>query len=258
MDLARQHEFLKTLHNQAMKKFFALIALLFPPAAMATEGLALEVGAWSPYIDFSAPDQGIISAAVKKALAQVGIEARLYEVSWKAAEVRLDAGKTTSFAWIKNADRLPRWRFSAPICRTRTVVLTHLDRPLPMQSLADLKGKRVGWSRGYSYGDAMEALRAELRIEEMPTDEVALRHLLAGGIDAMPMDSAVARQLLSQRFTPEQGRMIVIDPSPQRTINYTELHLVCGVSDPECAKRITRFNTGLRALQGNTLQDCSR
>ena len=72
-----------------------------------------------------------------------------------------------------------------------------------MQSLADLKGKRVGWSRGYSYGDAMEALRAELRIEEMPTDEVALRHLLAGGIDAMPMDSAVARQLLSQRFTPE-------------------------------------------------------
>ena len=245
------------VHVCLMRLIAALTAML-PLVASAEAVLSLAVGAWPPYIDFAAPGEGSVSQTVKAAFAQTGTVATLQEVSWKAAEVRLNAGTVTSFAWIKSTDRLTRWRFSAPICANRNVIVSHAERPFVMHSPADLKGQRVGWSRGYSYGDAMDALRSALTVEEMPNDEVALRQLLNGRIDAMPMDITVARQLRDQRFSAAERRKLVIDPSPARTVSTSELHLVCGVADAECARRVARFNAGLKAVQGTAVGDCAR
>lgn len=219
-------------------------------AATAPEPpLRLEVGSWPPLIDFSAPQRGSLSQTVNAAFAKAQRETVIREVSWKTAEAHLDQGRTLSFGWIMTAERQRRWRFSDPICSTVTVLVRRADHA-PLNRLDEIRDQRVGWSRGYSYGERFDTLRPQMQVEEMPNDEVGLRHLLLGTVDFMPMETLVARALIARVFSPEEGAKLVIDSSPAHVILRTPLHMVCRIGAQACDELIASFNQGLRTARG--------
>lgn len=232
----------------ALTRHIAAAGLLWGSitGACAQTELTAEVGSWVPYINFSSPYQGVLTRQVRDAFKAAGVNLQLREASWKAAEEHIDRSGAVSFGWIKTSERLTRWRFSHPICSTRTVLVMRQSQPLAWTKLEQLKGIRLGWSRGYSYGEALDQLRPALQITEMGNDELALRRLLMGSVDAVPMDPLVARQLIATLFTEQEGKQLLIDLSPQHTIEKTELHVVCAQSSANCAATIEQFNRGLK------------
>jgi ABC-type amino acid transport substrate-binding protein len=120
------------------------------------------------------------------------------------------------------------------------------SQPLTWTKLEQLKGFRLGWSRGYSYGEALDQLRPNLQITEMGNDELALKRLYLGSVDAVPMDPLVARQLIATLFNEQEAKQLLIDLAPQHTIEKTELHVVCAQTSPSCAATIEQFNRGLK------------
>lgn len=208
-------------------------------------GLVLEVGAWPPYIDFAAANNGAVSKIVLDAFAAAGVSARVKEVSWKAAEERIGEREAVSFGWIKTPERVARWRYSDAICTSTTFLVSRRSAPVRWANLADLKGMKVGWSRGYSYGDKFDALRPNLQVFEMPSDEIGLRRLLAGSVDAMPMDSLVAKELLQSKFSKAEAAELYLDVRPEQAIARADLHVVCDLRASACAKTLALFNQGL-------------
>lgn len=243
------HGHARNCHWNRIVGCVALLALSLPAATQTV--LTLEVGSWSPYIDFSAPNNGVLTRQVQKTLQLAGVPSAVQEVSWKAAEERINHAGVVSFGWIKTSERESRWHYSKPICSTRTVLVTRQSQPPQWSRLEQLKELRLGWSRGYSYGNALDQLRPTLNVTEMSDDTVALKRLLIGTVDAVPMDPLVARQLIRQNFTEEDARKFLVDLAPQRTIEKTELHVVCAQNSPACATTVQQFNRGLKQLRGD-------
>lgn len=230
-------------------------AWLMPAVLHAKAGgastLTLQVGAWPPYIDFTVPENGPLTRQVQDAFSAAGLATTLKEVSWKRAEDRVNRDQAVSFGWIKNSDRLSRWHYSSPICSLRTVLVTRATYPVEWQSLEQLKAYKLGWTRGYSYGDAMDQLRPTLDVTEMVSEDIALKRLRAGSVDAVPMDILVARSLIARIFTPEEALGLVVDAAPNRTISRSDVHVVCAKSSTSCAPTLQRFNQGLKSRRGN-------
>ncbi len=223
-----------------------VILLTFSSVARAQTAAELKVGAWEPYIDFSLPTRGPLTAQVSDVLSSADILATVKEASWKTVEQHLDSGSTASFGWIKNPERAARWHFSLPICSIRNVFVVRADDNRVWKSFADLRGRRVGWARGYSYGEVLDGMKAELQLIDVATDEVGLRRLLSGDMDMMPMDYLVARQLLTQKLLPREAAKLQIDMAPAHTITQTDVHLVCGKTSDSCRALIDRFDARLR------------
>jgi ABC-type amino acid transport substrate-binding protein len=238
-----------------MRSFYFCACLLiwraaFGATTVQVEPLTFEVGSWPPLIDFSRADKGSLSQIVAEVFAKTGKEIHLTEVSWKSAEAHLDEGSTVSFGWIRTSERGLRWHYSQPICTTLTVLVRRSDHP-SLRLPEDILGKRVGWSRGYSYGERFDALRPQLHVKEMPNDETGLRHLLTGTIDFMPMDTIVAKSLIAKHLTVGDGRQLVVDTSPAHIVVKTPLHLVCPRSRTECEDIIASFDRGLSGVRSS-------
>ena len=236
---------------QCVRVLGALLACTGLWAHAQKPNLVLEVGAWPPYIDFAAPNKGAVSKIVLEAFAAAGVSAQLKEVSWKAAEEHLGERGAVSFAWIKTPERVAQWRYSDPICTSTSFLVSRRAAPVRWASMADLKGMKVGWSRGYSYGDKFEALRPDLQVFEMPSDEIGLRRLLAGSVDAMPMDSLVAKELLQSKFSKAEAAELYLDARPEQAIARADLHVVCDLRSSSCAKTLALFNKGLSKHRKN-------
>lgn len=236
-------------------KLLATLFLMVPAGlhaqSEAPSPLVLEVGSWAPFIDFAAPNKGALTRQVQDAFSAAGVATTLKELSWKAAEDRVNRTDAVSFGWIKNSERLTRWQYSNPICSLRTVLVTRASYPVVWQSLEQLKNYKLGWSRGYSYGDALDQLRPTLDVVEMANEEVALKRLRAGSVDAVPMDILVARNLIAKTFTPEEAQSLVVDTSAHRTIFKSDVHVVCAQASTSCAATLERFNQGLKTRRGS-------
>jgi polar amino acid transport system substrate-binding protein len=231
--------------------FFWLAPAVLYAQAEAPPPLTLEVGAWPPYVDFAATNKGALTRQVQDAFTATGVATTLKEVSWKGAEDRVNRTDAVSFGWIKNSERLTRWQYSNPICSLRTVLVTRATYPVVWQNLEQLKNYKLGWSRGYSYGDALDQLRPTLDVIEMASEDIALKRLRAGSVDAIPMDILVARSLIAKTFTPEEAQSLVVDTAPNRTLFKSDVHVVCAQASAGCAATLERFNQGLKVRRGN-------
>ena len=217
-----------------------------PVGLLAQTAVTLEVGSWPPYIDFASSHNGVLTQTVQSAFRSAGTETKLRETSWKAAENQVDHGQAISFGWIKNPERTARWLFSDPVCDASTVLVVRKSHPPVWSKLEQLASYRLGWSRGYSYGEAIDRLRPNLQVTEMVNDEVALRRLADGSVDAVPMDPLVAKELIRKLFSAQEAQHLLIDTAPQHVIARTSLHLVCSMAAGHCKSTIALFNLGLK------------
>ncbi len=125
----------------------------------------------------------LMAAVFKEMKAQVLITPK----PWRRALSEIDSGTAGVGGIYKNSERLKRYDYSEPMFVERVSLYALRSDASRYAGVADLKGKRVGVIRGWSYGDDFdEARRAgTMVVEEVNSDAQNFAKLAAGRLDVV-------------------------------------------------------------------------
>lgn len=215
----------------------------------AAEEVRLTNGEWAPYLGARLPHHGVASRIVEEAFAATGIQVHWEFYPWARSMHLAERGERAGTAvWLRSPEREQRFFISDPVVESTYYFFHRKDRPLEWQQVADLKGVRLGGALGYDYGPAFQRAErdGQIQVKRLSGEEQGLRMLLAGRLDAFPMDKVVAFALLNDRFSPADRARMSYHPLPVRS---DSLHLMLSRQVPGNAELIARFNKGLAQLR---------
>lgn len=224
----------------------ALLLALLP--AQASE-LRLTNGEWAPYLGAQLPHHGIASRIIEEAFALEGIQVRWEFHPWARSLRLAERGERHGSAvWLSSPERQETFLISDPVVDSNYYLFHRKSLALDWRQLEDLAGLRLGATSGYDYGEAFQLAEARrsLQIRRLGSDLLGFRQLLAGRIDAFPMDKIVGFDLLHAQFSSAERAQLTFHPQPIRS---DSLHLLLSRKIPENAEYMRRFNAGLARLR---------
>ena len=224
-----------------------LFLLAFPVSA--DEEIRLTNGEWSPYLGQDLPHHGVASRIVAEAFALEGIRVHWQFYPWARALRRAESGKSDGSAvWLRSPEREQAFFISTPVVESGYYLFHRKDHPIDWKAIEDLLPLRIGGAIDYDYGPAFQQAEQDgrLRVKRLHSEKQGLRMLLAGRLDAFPMDKVVAFDMLYSQFSREEREQLSFHPLPLRS---DSLHLLLSRKVPGNAERMARFNRGLKALQ---------
>jgi polar amino acid transport system substrate-binding protein len=226
-----------------------LLISWFLASGVVADTLRLTSGEWPPFLGAALPNHGVASRIVADAFALEGVEVQWEFLPWARSMQLAELGQRAGTAvWRRNAERERQFFISDPILKTQTHLFHRKAFDFDWQTVDDLRGVRLGATRGYFYGKAFNRAEkaGELNIRRINSDEVALRQLLAGRIDAFPIAKTVALDLLAQHFTAAERTQLSFHP---RALSRHNQHLLLSRQVAGNAALIERFNRGLARLR---------
>lgn len=226
-----------------------LILLLLACPVCADEEIRLTNGEWSPYLGQNLPHHGVASRIVTEAFALEGIRVHWQFYPWARALRQAERGKSDGSAvWLRSPEREQKFFISSPVVESGYYLFHRKDQPLDWREIDDLRTLRIGGAIDYDYGIAFQQAEREgrLKVERLRSEKQGLRMLLAGRLDAFPMDKVVAFDMLYSQFSRAEREQLSFHPLPLRS---DSLHLLLSRQVPGNAERMARFNRGLKALQ---------
>jgi polar amino acid transport system substrate-binding protein len=239
-------------HVMRFARPLALILSLLCSARAGAEGAAplrLAAEEWPPYVTASLPEGGMSTAFAAAVLARLALPLQVEYFPWKRTmELGLHDPRYAGFLAVwRTPERDRLCHFSTSVGNTMTVLAYLRDAPLVANTLADLKGQRIGTVAGYANGPEFDALvhAGSVATEEAVGDETNLRKLLLRRFPAVLIERRVLRHLLnSARFTrAERERIASLDTLfRERSVH------VCFQRTPEGLARQRAFNDAAREI----------
>lgn len=231
-----------------MRLLLLLLTLIFGGHLQA-ESIRLTNGEWSPYLGQNLPHHGVASRIVEEAFALQGVQVQWEFYPWARALRSAEQGKSDGAAvWLRSPEREQAFFISAPVVDSSYFLFHRKDQPFDWQQVSDLQGKRVGGAIDYDYGQAFQQAEksGQLQVKRLSNEEQGLRMVLAGRLDAFPMDKVVAFDLLHSHFSAAERRQLSFHPLPLRS---DSLHLLLSRQVPGNETMLQRFNQGLQQLR---------
>jgi polar amino acid transport system substrate-binding protein len=230
-------------------RFVILLYALLLASGVAADTLRLTSGEWPPFHGVALPHYGVASRIVTEAFAFEGVEVHWEFLPWARSLQLAEQGQRAGTAvWRRNAKRERQFFISDPVLKTQNYLFHRKAFDFDWQTVDDLRGMRLGATRGYYYGKAFNRaeLAGHLNIQRINSDEVALRQLLAGRIELFPIAKTVALDLLAQHFTAAERAQLSFHP---RALSRHNQHLLLSRQVAGNAALIERFNRGLARLR---------
>jgi len=141
----------------------------------------------------------------KAAAEKMGIEVKFQPIVWTNAIMELN-NKNVDVIWngmTITDERKQKINFSKPYLANRLIIITQADSPI--NTKADLAGKKVAVQAGSSAADAVkadpEALKSFGELVEFGTYTEALMDVSAGRMDAVIIDEVVGRYYIAKEPT---------------------------------------------------------
>jgi polar amino acid transport system substrate-binding protein len=238
-------------------KTVALLAgLALSGAAAAADGPAAAAPLirfaaedWPPFISPALPGEGLSGSMIRLAFERAGYRLRVDYFPWKRTMQSglHDPAYAGFLAVWRTPEREKLCHFSAPIGNTLTVLAYLKDDPLPVASLAQLGGVKIGTVAGYSNGEQFDSMvgRGELRVEEGVNDEINVRKLLIKRFRVIVIERHVLRYLmLSARFSAAERARITI---AEHVFKERPVHL-CFKRTPQGLRQQQAFNDAAREI----------
>ncbi|MBT8766821.1 substrate-binding periplasmic protein [Metapseudomonas boanensis] len=226
-----------------------LILCLFCHGFAAAEEVRLTNGEWAPYLGAQLPHHGVASRIVEEAFGLEGVQVRWEFFPWARSLHLAERGERGGTAvWMRSPERERRFHISDPVIECSYYLFHLKERPLEWRRVADLRGLRLGGAIDYDYGEAFQQAEhdKQLEVKRLSNEEQGLRMLLAGRLDAFPMDTVVASVLLRERFSAAESARLSFHPKPLRT---DSLHLLLSREVAGSRELMERFNRGLARLR---------
>jgi polar amino acid transport system substrate-binding protein len=186
----------RNMEEEMHKRNFAVIALIFfLITAFSTSLFAQTV---ELAVDDSNPPfmyknnatnaaAGLYPEMAKVFFKEIGVDVTVTPYPWKRTLQLSEEGRFGVIGIYINADRLKIYDYSEPIFGEKIVIYTQSDKSFSFKTVADLKGKKIGVLRGWSYGDDFDAARkqGDFTAEDNTSDEANLKKLQKGRLDCL-------------------------------------------------------------------------
>lgn len=203
---------------------------------------------WSPFTSESLPDDGRVSRLVADAFSLEGIQVRYQFLPWKRAIEETRAGRFDgTLVWARTTDREQDFYYSDTVLTTRYVLFYSKSRPVHWDKLTDLRGLTIGGVLGATpTGEYADLARAGVfKREESVSDELNLRKVAAGHLDAAAVEEQVGNFLLANQDKDIAGQL-AYEAKPIIVVND---YLLISRKTPHGDELIRHFNHGLATLQ---------
>lgn len=236
------------------KKISAFILCLSVTTMLfAEETVKLATGDWPPFHTADRKDKGIMSRVVTEAFAQEGVTVQWKFFPWERAKrVALSGEFDGSASW--EPDNLPGFHYSDPTFTSNYVFFYLKSKPFDWKNVADLKGKNIGATIGYGYGNDFDSAEKDgsIKVERADSDETNYKKLMAGRIDIFPNDPIVGYIQIAQTLGKDKVALFETHPKSLRTYSF---HLVLNTKNPKNKTLMEKFNAGLKKLKASGQYD---
>lgn len=203
------------MRSRFMRTMAGVLCGLALSCAWAADPVVVSVDAENPPFMFGKDGKaaGIYPQIISLAFAKLGVPVTLEAKPWKRALAEIDEGKAGVGGIYKNDERAQKYDFSEPILTENTAVYFNKSKPVDFKSVADLKGKRVGVIRGWSYGDEFDAARkaGSITADEVTSDKVNFQKLAEGRVDVvLAIEEAGKAVIKAEKLSAvEQGKVFL-------------------------------------------------
>ncbi len=237
--------------------FLALIITLSfgSQSALAREVIRITSGEWPPFMSQKYKHYGAGSHLVTEAFAQEGIAVQYGFYPWKRSMKEAQEGNwDATLLWSKNEEREAFFYYSDSVMTLRTVFFHRKDMPFDWQDWSDLKGYKLGVTRGYYYGDGLKKAIEQkiMEVDIANSDVINLHKLLAGRIQLFVVEPEVGYELLAENF-PDSSRDLLTNHS--RPLREGHWYLLISKKSPKASYWLEKFNKGLKKIIANGTHD---
>ena len=229
--------------------FLFLLGLL--QNGYAAETIRITTGEFAPWTSAELNHNGFTSHIISEAFKLEGYEVEFTFYPWKRAYDSVKSGEqfhATSY-WYPSAERSKDFIYSDPIQIDATVFFYMKDNPPPeWEALADLKGRRIGATSGFTYTKEFwdAAKSGSLDIEEANSEELNFKKLLKGRIDLFPSNPLVGQKILVEAFGLRAAEKVAYHPKP---LIAPTGHLLFTRKLANAEELVAVFNRGLAKLR---------
>lgn len=232
-----------------MKVFILiLIFLIFP--AFSKEKIRLSTGEWAPYISESTAHYGLFSQITTEAFASQGVEVEYGFFPWQRVfQLSRDGEWDGTIAYAKTSLREKIYHFSNPIYTGTYVFFNLKTHPFKWKKYEDLKGIKIGATRGFG-GMGQDFITAEekkiIDVERLADDTLSFNMLFLNRVQAVASDMDVGYALINKIFDVKSRNLFTHN---EKYIQYAKYHLAMPKSLIKSERLIKKFNSGLALLK---------
>jgi polar amino acid transport system substrate-binding protein len=219
--------------------------------------IQITTGEYPPWSSSHLKHEGLVNHVITEAFEREGYRATFVYFPWKrayTAALKGDPFFVTSF-WFQSEERAKHFYYSDPVMVEKTVFFHLKSKPIKKwSSLDDLKGYRIGATRGYTYTkEFWEAHQSgRLNIEMANSDELNFKKLLKERIDFFPTGLAAGLGILEEQFTPAMKKRVTYHPKP---LLLGTGHLLVNKKHKDSKRIVQALNRGLSKLRQEGLID---
>lgn len=195
---------------------------------------------------------GFANELITAAFRAAGTPMRLSVMPYaRCKQLVLEGSMAACASMSRDRTSSPMVRFPAmPLFVCYTELLENSDHPLPTGKLADLpRGTRVGIVLGYEYPAAVDsALRSgRIVLEASPSEEILIRKLAAGRVDAALMNLNEVKSLPYVIALAAPNAKIV----SRGRVGELESFLGFSTRHPQSASVMLQFESGMRSIRAS-------
>jgi len=235
-----------------MLKGFVLIALILfaggDIGARAAETIRITNGEWQPFLSKDAPHYGFASHIVTEAFALVGVEVEYGFFPWKRSfKLAKEGTWDGSVVWVDSDERREHFLYSDAVVPSKMAFFHLKGSDFDWNSYEDLRGIRIGGTLEYAYSEEFDAAEKAgiIKTNRAPSDEIGLKKLLKGRIEAFPGEVMVTYAQIRDTFSQKEAALFTHHP---KAINEDPMHLLLSKKVAESEAMLELFNNGLRQL----------
>jgi polar amino acid transport system substrate-binding protein len=192
-----------------------LLALgLFLGMPAAAEGtLRIAISDWPPYVETTAPDQGLAIKLVRTALDRIDYDMEIVDEPWSRTLEGATIGvyDALAAAWY-NETRAAKFLFSKPYLLNEIKFIKRKGHPFQFRSMDDLKGQVIGVVKDYAYDERFDRGGGLTRFVNNHVLENLLL-LLQGQVDVTLDDERVLQHEIAQYMAGSKDQFEILPNS---------------------------------------------
>ena len=229
-----------------MRKVFGFALVIFLISAHASAGtVTLVTGEWVPYTSEKMEGYGFITEIVSEVFKEMGVGTVYKFYPWRRCYHLVKSGKVWgAFPYSYTEERAKEVLFSNSVGKSKTIFFYYGDKKdYKYESLDDLKSFKIGGIVGYFYEENLK--KAGLQVDYAPNELSAIRKLVAGRMELLPLNELVGRYHIRKTFPDRQGDFKTLE----NPYSVNELMLIVSKQYPDASALLERFNTHLKKVR---------
>lgn len=220
------------------------------------ETVVISTGEWAPWTGEKISNKGFVCHLLTEIFASQGYNVEFKFYPWKRTEAMVIEGKVHASAfWYYSEERAQKVYYSAPITEEKVVFFYRKDKPIKdWATLSDLKGYKIGVSRGNTYTDESWEMgnTGVLNFDVVNNDIADIKKLFYGRIDVFPGSLVMVTELMRKELNAEDLEKITYNERPLRVgIG----HIIFPKARGDGKKIMAAFHAGLKKLKADGTYD---